>query len=138
MLDAFDVSPPVSGEPPAKYVPKLEEADPAMDVEEWERMAFQSNVGAIAYYLKAVPCPGFTVKTHLRHLLALQQRLVGRGAEPHGQVPSGGAQAEQLRQSRRSNPVLVQCVDLDGRKEVLRKDLLVMSKSLPDGLEGIH
>lgn len=75
---AFDVSPPFPENSPAKYVPKLEAAGLVMEaVEEWEgRMAFL-DVGAIVYYLKAVPwdVPGFTVKTHLRYLLALQERL---------------------------------------------------------------
>ena len=75
---AFDVSPPFPENAPAKYVPKLEAAGLVMEaVEEWEgRMAFL-DVGAIVYYLKAVPwdVPGFTVKTHLRYLLALQERL---------------------------------------------------------------
>ena len=41
-----------------------------------ERQPF-SDVGAIVYYLKAVPwlVPGFTVDSHLPYLLALQERL---------------------------------------------------------------
>ena len=36
-----------------------------------------TDVGAIVYYLKAIPwvVPGFTVKSHLRYLLVLQERL---------------------------------------------------------------
>ena len=36
-----------------------------------------ADVGAIVYYLKAIPweVPGFTVKTNLRHLFAVQERL---------------------------------------------------------------
>ena len=75
---AFDVAPPFPENSPGKYVPKLEAAGLVMEaVEEWEgRMAFL-DVGAIVYYLKAVPwdVPGFTVKTHLEYLLALQERL---------------------------------------------------------------
>ena len=78
LLAAFDAAPPFPENAPAKYVPKLEEAGLVMEaVEEWEgRMAFL-DVGAIVYYLTAVPwdVPGFTVKTHLRYLLALQERL---------------------------------------------------------------
>ena len=75
---AFDVTPPFPENSPGKYVPKLEAAGLVMEaVEEWEgRMVF-AEVGAIVYYLKAVPwdVPGFTVRTHLRYLLALQERL---------------------------------------------------------------
>ena len=75
---AFDVAPPFPENSPGKYVPKLEAAGLVMEaVEEWEgHMAFL-DVGAIVYYLNAVPwdVPGFTVKTHLRYLLALQDRL---------------------------------------------------------------
>lgn len=75
---AFDVAPPFPENAPAKYVPKLEAAGLVMTaVEEWEgRMVF-ADVGAIVYYLKAIPweVPGFTVETHLRYLLALQERL---------------------------------------------------------------
>ena len=78
LLAAFDVTPPVPVNSPEKYVPKLEAAGLVMEaVEEWEgRMAFL-DVGAIVYYLKAVPwdVPGFTVRTHLKYLLALQERL---------------------------------------------------------------
>jgi hypothetical protein len=40
------------------------------------KLAF-TDVGAIVYYLKAIPwsVPGFSVDTHLDHLLQLQQRL---------------------------------------------------------------
>ena len=75
---AFEVTPPFPENSPEKYLPKLEAAGLVMEaVEEWEgRMAFD-DVGAIVYYLKAIPweVPGFTVKTHLRYLLALQERL---------------------------------------------------------------
>ena len=38
---------------------------------------FFTDVGAIVYYLKAIPwvVPEFTVETHLRYLLSLQERL---------------------------------------------------------------
>jgi len=36
-----------------------------------------TDVGAIVYYLKAVPwsVPGFSVETHLKYLLKLQEQL---------------------------------------------------------------
>ena len=52
-----------------------------LDAEEWSgRLAF-ADVGAIVYYLKAVPwlVPGFSVETHVQHLLSLQHRLDGGG-----------------------------------------------------------
>lgn len=78
LLEAFDATPERPEATPAKYVPLLEAAGLAIqNVEEWEgRLAF-TDVGAIVYYLKATPweVPGFTVKTHLPHLLALQRRV---------------------------------------------------------------
>ncbi|MYD27657.1 MAG: class I SAM-dependent methyltransferase [Dehalococcoidia bacterium] len=78
LLAAFDATPQWPDATPAKYAPLLEAAGLTIqNVEEWEgRLAF-TDVGAIVYYLKATPweVSGFTVKTHLRYLLALQQRL---------------------------------------------------------------
>ena len=59
-------------------MPLLEAAGLSVaSVEEWEGSLSFTDVGAIVYYLKATPweVPGFTVKTHLHHLLALQRRL---------------------------------------------------------------
>ena len=75
---AFDATPEFPDATPEKYVPLLEQAGLTIEnVEEWEgRMVFE-DVGAIVYYLKAIPweVPGFTVKSHLGYLLALQERL---------------------------------------------------------------
>ena len=75
---AFDATPTFPDNRPAKYVPKLKAAGLVMEaVEEWQgRMVF-ADVGAIVYYLKAIPweVPGFTAKTHLKYLFALQDRL---------------------------------------------------------------
>lgn len=75
---AFEATPEFPDATPEKYVPLLRAAGLTIaDVEEWEgRMVFE-DVGAIVYYLKAIPweVPGFTVKSHLRYLLALQERL---------------------------------------------------------------
>ena len=63
---------------PAKYVPLLEAAGLTIEtLEEWEGRLVFADVGAIVYYLKATPweVPGFTVRTHLPYLLALQDRL---------------------------------------------------------------
>ena len=75
VFDAAPEFPDVSAE---RYVPMLEAAGLSMEtVEKWEgRLEFE-DVGAIVYYLKAIPweVPGFTVKSHLRGLLSLQERL---------------------------------------------------------------
>ena len=77
---AFDAAPQFPDATPEKYVPMLEDAGlTIVNVEEWEGQMVFEDVGAIVYYLKAIPweVPGFTVKTHLRYLLALQQRVDG-------------------------------------------------------------
>ncbi len=75
---AFDATPEFPDATAETYVPLLEAAGLSIvTVEEWEgRMVFE-DVGAIVYYLKAIPweVPGFTVKSHLRYLLALQERV---------------------------------------------------------------
>ena len=50
--------------------------------QEWSGAFSFTDVGAIVYYLKAVPwlVPGFSVDTHLEELLALQRRLEAGGA----------------------------------------------------------
>ena len=80
---AFDVKPMKPDVTVAKYVPKLELSGlTIVTAEEWEGRLVFADVGAIVYYLKAIPweVPGFAVKTHLRHLLALQRKLEA-GAE---------------------------------------------------------
>jgi SAM-dependent methyltransferase len=48
-----------------------------VDAQEWTGKFSFTDVGAIVYYLKAIPwvVDGFSVKTHMDHLLALQGRL---------------------------------------------------------------
>ncbi len=61
-----------------KYVPMLKAAGLTIaNVQEWEGNLSFTDVGAIVYYLKAVPweVPGFTVETYLPSLFALQERL---------------------------------------------------------------
>ena len=74
----FDAKPQWPDSTPEKYVPLLEEADLTIaNVQNWEGSLSFTDVGAIVYYLKAVPwlVPDFSVKTHLQPLLALQDRL---------------------------------------------------------------
>ena len=74
----FDAKPQWPDSTPSKYVPLLEAAGmTVLNLQEWEGSLSFNDVGAIVYYLKAVPweVPGFTVKTHLQPLFALQDRL---------------------------------------------------------------
>ena len=61
-----------------KNVPKLRAAGlDIIDAKEWSGKLSFADVGAIVYYLKAVPwlVPGFSVATHSVELLGLQSRL---------------------------------------------------------------
>ena len=74
----FDAKPQWPDSTPEKYIPLLEAAGlTVVNLQEWEGSLSFSDVGAIVYYLRAIPweVPGFTVKTHLQCLLALQDRL---------------------------------------------------------------
>jgi len=64
----------------SNFAPRLEAAGLRLvDTREWWGKLTFADVGAIAYYLKAVPwlVPGFTVDRYLDRLLALQSRLDG-------------------------------------------------------------
>lgn len=78
LIAAFGTRPQWPTSTPAKYVPQLEAAELTItNVQEWSGHISFTDVGAIVYYLKAVPwlVPGFSVETHLQHLLELQRRL---------------------------------------------------------------
>jgi len=82
LLEAFGVEPAWPDATAEKYVPLLEAAGlTVVTLEEWEGRLVFSDVGAIVYYLKATSweVPGFTVKTHLHNLLALQERVEAGG-----------------------------------------------------------
>jgi SAM-dependent methyltransferase len=82
LLAAFGAKPQWPESTPAKYVPQLEAAGLTIaDTQEWSGALSFTDVGAIVYYLKAVPwlVPGFSVEAHLEHLVALQSRFVGGG-----------------------------------------------------------
>lgn len=82
LLAAFEATPEWLDATPEKYAPMLKGAGlTILNLEEWEGRLSFTDVGAIVYYLKAIPWEvhGFTVKTHLRHLLALQDRLEAGG-----------------------------------------------------------
>ena len=66
----------------AKYAPLLREAGMEIaDAREWDGRLKFADVGAVVYYLKAIPweVPGFGVRTHFERLIALQERLEAEG-----------------------------------------------------------
>jgi SAM-dependent methyltransferase len=78
LLAMFGATPQWPEATPAKYVPQLQAAGLAVtDVREWSGHISFTDVGAIVYYLKAVPwlVPGFSVETHAQQLLGLERRL---------------------------------------------------------------
>ena len=63
---------------PQYYVPRLEKAGlDVANVEEWRGDLIFRDIGALVYYLRAVPwlVPGFAVEEHKYNLLRLHQRL---------------------------------------------------------------
>jgi ubiquinone/menaquinone biosynthesis C-methylase UbiE len=78
LLAAFDAKPQWPEATLDKYVPRLEQAGlEIIDTQDWSGRLMFTDVGAIVYYLKAVPwlVPGFSVETHLKYLLKLQKQL---------------------------------------------------------------
>jgi SAM-dependent methyltransferase len=107
LLAVFEAKPQWPEATPRKYVPQLNAAGLTItDLQEWSGQILFTDVGAIVYYLKAVPwlVPEFSVKTHSKHLLNLQRRLEsGEGLafvarkyliEAHKDFPSGGKMKE--------------------------------------------
>jgi len=81
LIAAFDAKPQWPESTLEKYVPQLRAAGLTVaDTQEWSGKLSFTDVGAIVYYLKAVPwlVQGFSVETHLPYLLALQRRLESR------------------------------------------------------------
>lgn len=82
LLAAFGVTPQWPNATPERYLPMLTAA--GLEIvrhEDWSGALTFTDVGAIVYYLKAVPwlVPGFSVETHLAHLQNLQYRLEAAG-----------------------------------------------------------
>lgn len=78
LIAVFDVKPQWPEATLSHNVPKLEAAGLTIVVaEEWSGKLCFTDVGAIVYYLKAVPwlVPGFSVERHLEYLLKLQRKL---------------------------------------------------------------
>jgi ubiquinone/menaquinone biosynthesis C-methylase UbiE len=78
LLNAFDARPQWPDATPEKYLPGLQEAGlEIVNVQNWSGELTFTDVGAIVYYLKAVPwlVPGFSVESHWKYLLNLQNQL---------------------------------------------------------------
>jgi hypothetical protein len=78
LLAAFDAKPQWPDATPEKYLPRLKAAGlEIVNHQDWSGELTFTDVGAIVYYLKAVPwlVPGFSVKSHLKYLLKLQSQL---------------------------------------------------------------
>jgi hypothetical protein len=74
----FNTQPQWPWATPERYIPRLKSAGlTIIDTQEWSGHLVFTDVGAIVYYLKAVPwlVPGFSVETHSDYLLTLQHRL---------------------------------------------------------------
>ena len=82
LLAEFGVDPPWPDDTLEHYLPRLEAAGLSIKTaEEWlGRLAFR-DIGAVVYYLRAVPwlVEGFSVDTHTEDLLRLQGRLEREG-----------------------------------------------------------
>lgn len=78
LLASFGVTPQWPNASLEKYVPLLQAVGlKIVDTRDWTGKLSFSDVGALVYYLKAAPwlVPGFSVDTHLKYLLPLQERL---------------------------------------------------------------
>ena len=78
LMAVFGAKPQWPDATPQKYAPQLQTAGlTIVDLQEWSGHLAFTDVGAIVYYLKAVPwlVPGFSVATHGQSLLDLQHRL---------------------------------------------------------------
>ena len=78
LLAALDAKPQWPEATPEKYLPPLKAAGlEIVNVENWSGELTFTDVGAIVYYLRAIPwlVPGFSVKSHLDYLLKLQEQL---------------------------------------------------------------
>ncbi len=78
LINAFGAKPQWPTSTLHKYVPQLQAAGlTIVDSRDWSGKLSFTDVGAIVYYLKAVPwlVQGFTVETHLDYLFKLQRQL---------------------------------------------------------------
>jgi SAM-dependent methyltransferase len=78
LLSRFESSPPWSFATPEFFVPRLQVAGLVIKtLNEWSGKLSFTDVGALVYYLKAVPwvVSGFSVDTHKDYLFSLQRQL---------------------------------------------------------------
>ena len=78
LIAEFGATPPWPEDTPDYYLPRLEAAGLlTKTTEEWQGKLTFTDVGAVVFYLKAIPwlVPGFSVATHLDSLQRFQQRL---------------------------------------------------------------
>jgi len=78
LLSAFDAKPPWPDATAEKYLPRLKAAGlKIVDCQDWSGKLMFTDVGAIVYYLKAVPwlVPEFSVESHAKYLFNLQEQL---------------------------------------------------------------
>ena len=82
LLAEFDATPQWPDATPERYVPWLKESGlDTLDLQTWAGRLTFTDVGAIVYYLKAVPwlVPGFSVDAHSHILMKLQRQLEEQG-----------------------------------------------------------
>lgn len=80
LLTVFDAKPQWPEATPENYIRQLQDLGMTIvNTKNWSGCFSFTDVGAIVYYLKAVPwlVPGFSVETHLEQLFTLQHRLEG-------------------------------------------------------------
>lgn len=78
LLALFGTSPQWPDASPERFLPLLEQAGFAIiAMQDWHGKLGFTDVGAIVYYLKAIPwlVPGFSVRRHQNALFGLQDRL---------------------------------------------------------------
>lgn len=78
LLAAFDAKPQWPDATPEKYIPRLKASGlEIINHQDWSGELTFTDVGAIVYYLKAVPwlVPGFSVDSHSNYLFELQNQL---------------------------------------------------------------
>lgn len=74
----FNEIPPYTEATPEFYIPRLKAAGLTIhDFKEWSGNMTFSDVGALVYYLKAIPwvVPGFSVVNHFQYLLKLERQV---------------------------------------------------------------
>ena len=83
LVAAFGYTPQYHNATPEYYVPLLQAAGLQIEnLQEWKGKLEFTDVGALVYYLKAIPwtIPGFSVQTHLKTLFKLEEKLQRDGS----------------------------------------------------------